>query len=61
MTPLTAFSYEYSWIGAMMVASIHMTKKEGEEVKRGDEVSSLAASHQYFQSLSRVNPLIPPR
>lgn len=23
-----------------MVASIHMTKKEGEEVKRGDEVST---------------------
>jgi phosphatidylserine decarboxylase len=34
-----SFFYGYSWIGAMMVASIHMTKKEGEEVKRGDEVS----------------------
>ncbi|GAA5867646.1 hypothetical protein JCM3774_001544 [Rhodotorula dairenensis] len=30
------------WIGAMMVASIHMTKKEGEEVKRGDEVGYFA-------------------
>ncbi|GAA5985204.1 hypothetical protein JCM10908_002568 [Rhodotorula pacifica] len=30
------------WVGAMMVASIHMTKEEGEEVKRGDEVGYFA-------------------
>ncbi|GAA5933666.1 hypothetical protein JCM10213_008562 [Rhodosporidiobolus nylandii] len=30
------------WVGAMMVASIQMTKKEGEEVKRGDEVGYFA-------------------
>ncbi|BGP26769.1 phosphatidylserine decarboxylase [Rhodotorula toruloides] len=27
------------WVGAMMVASIHMTKQEGEHVKRGEEAS----------------------
>ncbi|GAA5860151.1 hypothetical protein JCM8547_009204 [Rhodosporidiobolus lusitaniae] len=30
------------WVGAMMVASIEMTKKEGDEVKRGDEVGYFA-------------------
>lgn len=40
----------------MMVASIHMTKKEGEEVKRGDEVSC-RVSNESCQSLSEANPL----
>ncbi|BGP57647.1 phosphatidylserine decarboxylase [Rhodotorula sphaerocarpa] len=30
------------WVGAMMVASIHMTKEEGEDVKRGDELGYFA-------------------
>ncbi|BGP50687.1 phosphatidylserine decarboxylase [Rhodotorula kratochvilovae] len=30
------------WIGAMMVASIHMTKQEGEPVKRGEETGYFA-------------------
>ncbi|GAA5995795.1 uncharacterized protein JCM10292_004753 [Rhodotorula paludigena] len=30
------------WVGAMMVASIHMTKQEGEPVKRGEEVGYFA-------------------
>ncbi|GAA6036505.1 hypothetical protein JCM8097_003538 [Rhodosporidiobolus ruineniae] len=30
------------WVGAMMVASINMTKKEGDEVKRGDDVGYFA-------------------
>lgn len=31
----------------MMVASIHMTKQEGEHVKRGEE----ASSHRYLSSV----------
>ncbi|GAA6054109.1 hypothetical protein NBRC10513_006125 [Rhodotorula toruloides] len=30
------------WVGAMMVASIHMTKQEGEPVKRGEETGYFA-------------------
>lgn len=29
------------WVGAMMVGSINMTVKEGDEVKRGQEVSMI--------------------